>query len=192
MPHNTHTLSLLPSFPPHSHPLAHTAGSATDFQDYKYSWTDPVGPPTGIYDQGELKPGLPSDYEPCLHAFPDNETLQDDFQARHGVELLKNLSASPSQNFFVAVGFHKPHVPWYFPQRFYDYYPNASVDLAPNKHLPINVPQIALQNVMRVGILHSGREQPPDLPIPTPALSLRAGPPAARMATAATPTSAPR
>lgn len=33
--------------------------------------------------------------------------------AEHTVSVIKNLSATPNQPFFVAVGFHKPHVPWY-------------------------------------------------------------------------------
>jgi hypothetical protein len=42
-----------------------------------------------------------------------------------------------------------PPVPWYAPTRFFDLYPYETMDLAPNQYNPINVPDVALQSVMK-------------------------------------------
>lgn len=45
--------------------------------------------------------------------------------------------------FFLAAGFHKPHLPFEAPQRFYDRYPLAAMPLAANPFLPRNSPPFA-------------------------------------------------
>ena len=49
--------------------------------------------------------------------------------------------------FFVAVGFHRPHIPWQAPEKYFDLYDLNSTDLPPHPHLPADVPDIALNNV---------------------------------------------
>jgi iduronate 2-sulfatase len=52
--------------------------------------------------------------------------------------------AKSGKPFFLAMGFHKPHLPWTAPKRFFDLYPTASLPLP--KSPPMNkVPEIALQ-----------------------------------------------
>jgi iduronate 2-sulfatase len=73
--------------------------------------------------------------------------------AAHGVGLLKlvqarrNASNDAAPPFFVAVGFHRPHIPWQAPSRYFDLYDLHSTDLPPHPHLPVDVPDIALNNV---------------------------------------------
>jgi iduronate 2-sulfatase len=50
---------------------------------------------------------------------------------------------APGQPFFLAVGFHKPHLPFEAPQRFFDLYPLDRVPLAANPFLPKNSPAFA-------------------------------------------------
>ena len=47
--------------------------------------------------------------------------------------------------FFVAVGFHKPHLPFLFPEKFLDYYPLADIELPTNPYAPDGMPKIAWQ-----------------------------------------------
>lgn len=52
--------------------------------------------------------------------------------------------AKSGKPFFLAMGFHKPHLPWTAPKRFFDLYPPARLELP--KEPPMNkVPAIALQ-----------------------------------------------
>ena len=62
-----------------------------------------------------------------------------------GAETLRSLAAgtagnAPGQPFFLAVGLHKPHVPWTVPQQWYDLYPLDGIALAPNPEPPAGVP----------------------------------------------------
>lgn len=47
---------------------------------------------------------------------------------------LQRLAAEKtSQPFFLAVGLHKPHMPWNVPKKYYDMHPLDSIELPPNK-----------------------------------------------------------
>ena len=131
-------------------------GQDTQDQDYRESWTpDTTNPQTGIFEAvGGPKPtyhGLPA--SPSWFAFdvPD-ENMTETMLAEHTVETIANLSkaATPEYEnpFFLAVGFHKPHVPWYAPSKYWDLYPNSTVDVAPNIYKPIGAVNIAMQNVL--------------------------------------------
>jgi iduronate 2-sulfatase len=76
------------------------------------------------------------------------------------VDTIQNLSAAAERAvgaegpvavapppFFLAVGFHKPHVPWYAPKKYWDFYPNETITLAPHRTKPIDAPNIAMQAV---------------------------------------------
>merc|ERR1719498_455112 len=60
----------------------------------------------------------------------------------------KRDSDSDKRPFFMNVGFHKPHIPWTVPQRYYDKYPLDKVELPVNMGLPIDVARIAPQCVL--------------------------------------------
>ena len=50
--------------------------------------------------------------------------------------------------FFFSVGFHKPHIPWTVPQKYYDKYPLEGISLAPHRLPPTKVPSIALNDIL--------------------------------------------
>jgi arylsulfatase A-like enzyme len=52
---------------------------------------------------------------------------------------LKRL-AKADKPFFLGVGFHKPHLPFNAPKRFYDLY--DSVQIADNRYFPENMPPL--------------------------------------------------
>lgn len=62
----------------------------------------------------------------------------------------KSLEQKP---FFLAVGFHKPHLPWTAPKRFFDLYDTTRLKIASEAKM-VNIPAIALQTEL------SGFEQP--------------------------------
>ena len=73
---------------------------------------------------------------------PDN-TFVDGKTADLAVKTLDVISKK-SEPFFLAVGFHKPHLPWVAPKKYWDMYDPAKIDLAPNQFLPKNAPDYAL------------------------------------------------
>lgn len=84
-------------------------------------------------------------------AVPDNELtakpLRDKQIADHAIESLRKLAPSAKtgeSNFFVAVGFHKPHLPFVFPESIMQtFYPKYYIRLPPNPYAPVNMPNIA-------------------------------------------------
>ncbi|KAK3097190.1 hypothetical protein FSP39_007306 [Pinctada imbricata] len=65
------------------------------------------------------------------------------------MEVLKNVAPdakSGKKPFFVAVGFHKPHLPFVFPDKMLQYYPKESIHLPDNEYAPVNMPEIAWRN----------------------------------------------
>ena len=83
--------------------------------------------------------------------FPGNGSdLMDGSVADHAVKVLQELHANrttrnDSRPFFMGVGFHKPHMPHWCPQSFFDQYPLEDIQLASNPWAPRNAPQIAAQ-----------------------------------------------
>ena len=79
----------------------------------------------------------------------DRHPLIDTMTADHAVETLKRLAPaarSAEQPFFVAVGFHRPHLPFFFPASFLKYYPEAEIRLPDNAYAPVDLPEIAWAN----------------------------------------------
>ena len=75
--------------------------------------------------------------------------LPDTQIADHAVQTLRNLSQkalSGEQPFFVAVGFHKPHLPFLVPEEIVDFYPEKDIKLPDNQYAPVNMPKVAWSN----------------------------------------------
>ena len=59
-------------------------------------------------------------------------------------QLKKNMTEGNTSPFFLAVGFHKPHLPFLAPKKYYDMYPAAEmIDLPMNPDVPKDFPPIA-------------------------------------------------
>lgn len=83
-------------------------------------------------------------------AVPDNKLyrkpLRDRQIADHALKTLHSVATS-KKNFFVAVGFHKPHLPFVFPESFMmKYYPKSAIRLPDNPFAPVNMPRIAWED----------------------------------------------
>jgi arylsulfatase A-like enzyme len=71
------------------------------------------------------QPGTVTDWG----AYPERDEQMPDFQtAKWAAERLRRSSDQP---FFLAVGFVRPHVPWYVPQEWFDLHPLESIELPP-------------------------------------------------------------
>ena len=54
------------------------------------------------------------------------------------------LAAKKDQPFFLAAGFHKPHLPWTAPKKYFDLYPVDKIQIREDPKM-INIPAVAMQ-----------------------------------------------
>ncbi|MDE0396575.1 MAG: sulfatase-like hydrolase/transferase [Candidatus Poribacteria bacterium] len=73
----------------------------------------------------------------------DND-LSDGRTAEQAVAVLAELQDT---QFFLAVGFEKPHLPFYAPRKYYDLYAQVDFTLPPTSMLPADAPAIANNNL---------------------------------------------
>ncbi|XP_065843965.1 iduronate 2-sulfatase-like [Oscarella lobularis] len=112
-------------------------------EDVPYSWTEPY-----FHAPAQRRYGCCGNRTSSWWAVDNSVELPDEQIAQHAVEtlqMLKNAQNSKNETkpFFVAVGFRKPHLPFFAPQKFYDLYPEGSVPLVPNRYRPKNMPEVA-------------------------------------------------
>ena len=72
--------------------------------------------------------------------------LPDEQVADKAIESIRRLAEEARDDvtpFFLAVGFHKPHLPFIFPTEMLDFYPESSLGLPDNDYAPVNMPSIA-------------------------------------------------
>ena len=111
--------------------------------DADYSWTEPYFETNEIPHEYHDKYALS-----WIATDPDKGPLPDDYVRRQAISRLDNISSNRDSGkdvrpFFMAVGFHKPHLPFVFPERYLAYYPIDEVKLPSNPDAPINMPIIA-------------------------------------------------
>ena len=77
-----------------------------------------------------------------------NET--DDFTIANAQSWLRNFSTQKVQlPFFLAVGLHRPHLPWSVPQKFFELYNASSLATAKHQLAPKGMPPIAWHSCSR-------------------------------------------
>ena len=88
--------------------------------------------------------------ENSWRAVPDkllkDKPLVDAQLADHAIGILRKVAPaarSGRKPFFVAVGFHKPHLPFVFPESKLKLYPEESIRLPDNEYAPVNIPTVA-------------------------------------------------
>ncbi|XP_015133790.1 iduronate 2-sulfatase isoform X2 [Gallus gallus] len=126
----------------------HPGISSNYSDDYPYSWSiPPFHPSTEKYENdktcrgkdGRLYANLvcPIDVtEMPGGTLPDIETTEE------AIRLL-NVMKTKKQKFFLAVGYHKPHIPLRYPQEFLKLYPLENITLAPDPWVPEKLPPVA-------------------------------------------------
>ncbi len=88
-----------------------------------------------------------------------DETVSDTSIADYGIVELGKTHDKP---FFLTLGFHKPHMPWNVPQKYYDLHPLADIQLPPTKQGDLSdVPPAGIKMAKPTGdhadVLASGR-----------------------------------
>ncbi len=77
-------------------------------------------------------------------AFPEVDTLMPDHQSADWI--IERLGRNYEQPFFMGLGFLRPHVPLYVPQKWFDMHPLENIELAPYKTDDLNdVPPVAFK-----------------------------------------------
>jgi len=125
--------------------------------DFPYSWSVPAYHPST--QQYKMKPTCRGEDGknhvnllcPVDVSSQPEKTLPDIQSSNHAVDMLKffekNLTDKP---FFLAVGFHKPHIPYKFPKEYLDLYPIEQIDLAPYPNIPPEMPLVAYSSWPRL------------------------------------------
>ena len=103
------------------------------FQDDEYSWSVPSWRPTHVSLNKEILPSWQAldikDYE-----------LRDGRTAKRAEYTLKQIQ---NTQFFLAVGFYKPHLPFHIPKKYYELYTDVNFNLPSPSSLPSAIPSIA-------------------------------------------------
>lgn len=97
---------------------------------------------------------------------PDN-AYQDGRTTEAAIATLRQLrdtsmlgTSKSSRPFFLAVGFHKPHLPFIAPKQYWDLYNPKEIDLANNPFVPKNAPSVSMhcsfELRVRYGVPKSG------------------------------------
>ncbi|XP_014905067.1 iduronate 2-sulfatase isoform X1 [Poecilia latipinna] len=122
------------------------ASNHTD--DYPYSWSVPAYHPFSFrFEKQKMCKGEDGQlHANLLCAVNVTEqpggTLPDLESTDEAVRLLKSR-ASDGAPFFLAVGFHKPHIPFRIPQEYLSLYPLDEMPLAPDPDVPKLLPPVA-------------------------------------------------
>ena len=124
-------------------------------------WTDYFNPAGGDHGRGTPHPSAKNDGVGGIKFKPltDDSTLPDEAIVDYGV---KHLKAKHDKPFFLAVGLHKPHMPWDVPKKYYDLFPLSAIQLPPHTKADLSdVPpagvKMAKPNGDHAKMLASGR-----------------------------------
>lgn len=126
--------------------------------DSPYSWSEPAyHPSTQKYTMAKVCPSkngsLAMNLLCAVNVFTQPEATLPDIQSSdHAVEVIQKFKQSGTKPFFLAVGFHKPHIPYKFPEEFLKLYPLSSIGLAPDPFVPKGLPPVAYSPWSRLRI----------------------------------------
>lgn len=126
----------------------HPGIASNHSDDYPYSWSIPAYHPASFrFEKQKMCKGEDGKlHANLLCAVNVTEqpggTLPDLESTDEAVRLLKSR-ANNDVPFFLAVGFHKPHIPFRIPQEYLSLYPIDQMTLAPDPNVPTLLPPVA-------------------------------------------------
>lgn len=110
--------------------IFHNGDGAGSFNQYGggFSWFGPRPEKRIHYDPAQL-PDKEGSTSTDWGAYPDHDSMMTDFKSAKWA--ISKLNQEYSQPFFLAVGFVRPHVPWYVPRKWMEMFPVESVVTPP-------------------------------------------------------------
>ena len=113
--------------------------------DDPISWTDPYfhAPNLKYWDSRDKSWIAVPEEQWSKKPLPDAQI------ADHAISTLRAVASdakSGNKNFFVGVGFHKPHLPFVFPDSMLVNYPDSLIHIPDNEYAPQNMPSVAWSN----------------------------------------------
>ncbi|XP_042349055.1 iduronate 2-sulfatase [Plectropomus leopardus] len=126
----------------------HPGIASNHSDDYPYSWSIPAYHPASFrYEKEKMCKGEDGQLHANLLCAVNvtqqpGGTLPDLESTGEAVRLLKSR-ANDNVPFFLAVGFHKPHIPFRIPQEYLSLYPIEQMTLAPDPNVPTLLPPVA-------------------------------------------------
>jgi len=117
-------------------------GAASGGDNDGFSWTDPDSYYPGRNYYSDVSDSSHSLTDAELAAEPHQDSLVAD-EAIAQIQALAADALAGTQQFFLAVGFRKPHLPFIYPETYLDYYPEADVSLPNNLYSPAYMPDTA-------------------------------------------------
>ncbi|XP_017529406.1 iduronate 2-sulfatase isoform X2 [Manis javanica] len=126
----------------------HPGVSSNHSDDSPYSWSvPPYHPSSEKYENTKTCRGPDGQLHANLLCPVDvaevpEGTLPDKQSTEEAIRLLEKMKTSASP-FFLAIGYHKPHIPFRYPKEFQKLYPLESIPLAPDPQIPSDLPPVA-------------------------------------------------
>ncbi|KAM9577170.1 iduronate 2-sulfatase isoform 2-T2 [Trichechus inunguis] len=126
----------------------HPGISSNHSDDSPYSWSiPPYHPSSEKYENTKTCRGQDGELHANLVCPVDVEdvpegTLPDKQSTERAIYLLEKMKMS-ARPFFLAVGYHKPHIPFRYPKEFQKLYPLENITLAPDPQVPAGLPPVA-------------------------------------------------
>ncbi|XP_045763330.1 iduronate 2-sulfatase [Maniola jurtina] len=126
----------------------HPGKSSNFTDDYPYSWSDiPYHPPSGKYKNSAVCKDKQTEKlqsnlicPVTVKTQPDN-TLPDLETLNYSIDILNQRNRS--KPLFLAVGFHKPHIPLRYPHKYLKRVPISEVKPPSHSHMPKGMPSVA-------------------------------------------------
>lgn len=110
--------------------IYHNGDAAQSFDEYggRFAWFGPKPEKRFNYDPA-LLPHKVGNTQTDWGAYPSHDSLLTDYLSAQWAT--QKLQENHDQPFFLAVGFVRPHVPWYVPQKWLDQFPLESIQFPP-------------------------------------------------------------
>ena len=122
------------------YPAAYGSPAMGHYQSVTFKKSMPASNSNTVLDEDDAKNGKKLVSTECIDV-PD-DVYADGMTANEAIIDLKDF-AKLGKPFFLAVGFHKPHLPFVAPQKYWDLYDRSKIELAKWQQPSIDGPEIA-------------------------------------------------